>query len=125
MADFHQTFIKGQLRGARFAQCQLRSAGGACKRRGHCTVDAQRMQALAQGGSLANANLGQGNIHLPLIAAFGVPRGFAVAGKEYVHARQIQQIVQRTRLAECAHGMRNRLSCRLHPQSASIYASQG
>src|SRR5690606_15867292 len=70
----------------RFAQGELGGVVGARQRRTDRLVDAHVVQALAQQARLLFAHGRQGDVLLSLVAAFGVPRRFAMAGKQDSHA---------------------------------------
>ena len=85
MGDFHQPGIDHEHRRTRLAQRQFRGAPRARKRRSDGAVDTHVMQALAERRGLAFADWRQRDVFLALVAAFGVPWCFAVAGEQDSH----------------------------------------
>ena len=45
----------------------------------------RQVSELRKRAGLGNADVGQRDVFLALVAAFGIPRGFAVAGKQDAH----------------------------------------
>ncbi|MDQ1187965.1 hypothetical protein QE447_000468 [Stenotrophomonas sp. SORGH_AS282] len=86
MGDFLQFRFGQQHAGALGTEGQLRGALRARQRRGDSTGDVHRLQAFTQGLGLGFADRRQRDIDLALVTAFGIPGGFAVAGKQDAHA---------------------------------------
>jgi hypothetical protein len=86
VGDFLQLRLGQQHVGTGGAERQLRGALRARQRRGDGTGDVHRGQAGAQGLGLGFTDRRKRNVDLALVAAFGVPRRFAVAGKQDAHA---------------------------------------
>ena len=72
--------------GTRVAQGQPRRQLRTRQRRRHRAVDAHILEALAQRSRLTLADRRKRDVDLALVAAFGVPGRFAVAGKQDAHA---------------------------------------
>ena len=85
VGDFHQARIGDELRRARFAQREF--GGGLCAHQRRCdrAVDAYIGEPRTERARLRFAHRRQRDVFLTLIAAFGIPRRFAVACEEDFH----------------------------------------
>src|SRR5690606_113675 len=83
--DLEQAFVEREHRGALRTERELRGPPRARQRRGHRAVDAQVAQALAQRARLRFAFRRQRDVLAALVAAFGIPRGLAVARGQQPH----------------------------------------
>ena len=86
VGNFLQVGIGEQHGFTRRAECRLGGGLRAQQRRSHRTGNRQIGQAGAQRRGLGLANGRQRDVDLALVAAFGVPRRFAMAGKQDAHA---------------------------------------
>ncbi len=86
VGDFLQLRLGQQHVGAGGTKRQLRGPLRARQRRGDGTGDVHRGQAGTQSLGLGFADRRKRDVDLALVAAFGVPRRFAVAGKQDAHA---------------------------------------
>src|SRR4249919_340576 len=84
--DFLETLVEGQHRRAFLTECELRRACGAYQRRGDGAIDAHLAEPFAERARLYFADRRQRDVFLALVAALGVPRSFAVACEQYLHA---------------------------------------
>ena len=78
VGNFHQSGISDELRCARIAQCEFSGGFRAHQRRCDSAIDADIRKARPQRARLRFAHRRQRDVFLTLIAAFGVPRRFAV-----------------------------------------------
>ena len=99
--DLHQAGIGAEHRRT-FAERDLGGAPRTRQRRCDGAHDRHVGQALRERGGLRFADRRQRDVLLSLVAAFGVPGRFAVAGEDDLHARALRPAGWRTRPASRA-----------------------
>ena len=104
VGDFLEAIVGRQHRGPRVAEREFGGAQRARQRRSDGTIDAHVAQAVAERTRLRFTDRRQRDVFLALVAAFGIPRGFAVAGEQDFHASRsvIRAVPATTRRGCCA-----------------------